>query len=241
MSTEKKFAFTDNRLRSIVPPSEKKRTYYFDTKTAGLRLQVTSNGTMTFQFQVWDAKRGKPVTRTLGKYPALSIVRARELAIDEMAHVTNGVDIEKEAHRLREEDTLDTLFDRWLVQFAKPHKRSWQEDVRRYELYMRKPLGKKKISWFTSNAIRTWHHNITKMEKQRGTGTISQATANRSLALLSTIFNQMLPERNRQTNPIWSTSLRHGHVCRKFSGGMRHGSKSRQETRHQAIVLATAY
>ncbi|SHH63553.1 tyrosine-type recombinase/integrase [Desulfofustis glycolicus] len=189
-----KFNFTDNKIRTIQPIADQKRGYHYDTKTAGLRLQVTASGTKSFQFQAWDAKRGRPATRTLGKYPAISINKARELALRAMTALSDGVDIENEAQRLRDEDTLNTVFERWLDQFAIPHKKSWSEDVRRYDLYIKKPLGNKRVSWFSAAKIRTWHNKITTIPKQRGEGTITQSTANRALALLSTVFNQSLPE-----------------------------------------------
>lgn len=192
--TENKFRFTDDRLRKLEPIPDKERCYYYDIQASGLRLQVTSFGTKTFQFQAWDSKRKKPVTRTLGKYPGMSIAEAKKEAVKMLNEVNSGIDIENEAAISREENTFDDVFSRWLNQFAKPHKRSWQEDKRRYNLYFERPLGKKKISWFTQARVRAWHNDITKRTKQRGEGDITPATANRSLALLSTVFNQMLPE-----------------------------------------------
>jgi len=192
---DNKFNFTNNRLRNLQPVPGKKRSYYYDIKTAGLRLQVTSTGTMTFQFQAsYPKQRRSPVTVALGKYPTLSINEARKLATGLMTDILNGVEVEDKINRKRDEYDLDTVFNLWLKQFAKPHKKSWEEDVRRYDLYIRKPLGKKKLAWFTTAAIRNWHRKITTLPKQRGKGTITPATANRSLALLSTVFNQMIPE-----------------------------------------------
>lgn len=192
---DNKLNFTDNRLRTLRPVPGKKRSYYYDIKTAGLRLQITAAGTMTFQFQArYPKQRRPPVTVALGKYPTLSINEARKLATGLMTDILNGVEVEDKINRKRHEYDLDTVFNLWLKQFAKPHKKSWGEDVRRYDLYIRKPLGKNKLSWFTTAAIRNWHRKITTLPKQRGKGTITPATANRSLALLSTVFNQMVPE-----------------------------------------------
>jgi integrase len=192
--TQNRFNFTYERLRKLEPVPDKKRSYFYDTKTSGLRLQVTAAGTMSFQFQTWDRERQKPVTLTLGKFPALSINAARKKATKEMVAVKDGVDIESESKNAREADNLNTIFEMWIEQFAKPHKRTWEEDFRRYNLYIKRPLGKKEISWFTPASIRKWHRKITTLPKQRGGGTITPATANRTLALLSTVFNQMLPE-----------------------------------------------
>jgi len=188
------FKFSDYKLRKLLPAKGKKRSFFYDTKCPGLRLQVTSAGTKTFQFQMWDRQRNRPVTRTLGKYPGLSIAVARSEASRLLNLMIEGQDIEGEARNIRQEQTLDELFNLWLEQHARPHKKSWEEDRRRYSLYVERPLGKKRLSWFTPEKIRRWHFNITKMPKQRGSGSITPATANRALALLSTVFNQMVPE-----------------------------------------------
>lgn len=192
---DNKFNFTDERLRNLQPTPEKKRCYYYDAKTPGLRLQVTATGTMTFQFQArYPKQRRPPATVAIGKYPTLSLNNARKKAILLMANIHSGIDIEQEANKNRDEETLDGIFTLWVEQFAKPHKKSWDEDVRRYNLYIKKSLGKKRISWFTVSAVRSWHNKITTISKQRGEGKITPATANRTLALLSTVFNQMFPK-----------------------------------------------
>nr|WP_269755905.1 site-specific integrase [Desulfogranum marinum] len=63
-------------------------------------------------------------------------------------------------------------------------------------MYIQKPLGGKKLSWFTSTKIREWHSGLTKLQKQKGPKgkTISPTTANRALTLLSTVFNQGAPD-----------------------------------------------
>ena len=202
---DNKFSFTDNRLGKLQPTPGKKRSYFYDTATPGLRVQVTENGARTFQFQVWDSRLKKPVTRTLGKYPSLPLHQARTLAIKELNSVNDGVDIEAAAQAVSQEASFGDVFGRWLEQFAKPHKKSWIEDQRRYVLYMERPFGKKKLSWFNPVRVRQWHHDITTRQKQKGPRgtTITKATANRALALLSTVFNQMAPE---QANPCRTVS-----------------------------------
>ncbi|MBU1140882.1 MAG: tyrosine-type recombinase/integrase [Proteobacteria bacterium] len=194
--TENKFNFTDNRLRNIQPVPDKKRSYFYDTKTDGLRLQITAAGTLSFQFQTWDTARKKPVTKSLGKYPKLSITAARKKAVNEMAAVNDGHDIESDAQKIRDEDRFDAIFELWMEQFSKPHKSSWREDERRFNLYIKKPLGKKKLSWFTPTRIRQWHRGITLLQKQRGNEgeTVSPSTANRALTLITTVFNQITPD-----------------------------------------------
>ena len=59
MGERKEFGFTLNRLMAIKP--EAKRSFIYDTKTDGLRVQITPLGTTTFQFYKWVKDYG-PVT-----------------------------------------------------------------------------------------------------------------------------------------------------------------------------------
>ncbi len=71
---------TDNRLRSFDHNSLEKRLILFDDKQPGLALQITPAGTKTFQFRNWDKRRRQTKILTLGKYPAVSINDARNIA-----------------------------------------------------------------------------------------------------------------------------------------------------------------
>ncbi len=126
---------------------------------------------------------------------AMTINQAREQATEAMNATLGGEDVEERARQVRQESTFDELFSLWLEQFAKPHKKSWDEDERRYKLYMAKSFGSKKLSWFTTT-VRQWHQGITKQQKQKASKgvTISSTTANRGLALLNTVFNQAAPD-----------------------------------------------
>lgn len=189
----KKVNFTDNLLKRIKASPDKARSYIYDAKTPGLRLQVTANGTKSFQYQFWSSKHRRPITRTLGRYPALSIREARKQATACMKELNDGVDLEREASLIRKEDDLDAVFDGWLSNHAVRHKATWKDDLNRYNRYIRKPLGNKRMSWFTTDKVRSWHQKITTMPKRRGVGTVSPTTANRALALLRAVFSQACP------------------------------------------------
>lgn len=190
-----KFNFTDNQLRKLSHDGSTKRLYFYDIGQPALSLCITPTGTKSFQLQAWDKARGKSVTRSLGKYPAMAISQARKLAAELLASVNDGVDVIEAAKAIKDEDTLNNIFSRWLEVYAKHHRRSWEEDQRRYALYIESPLGSKALSWFSPEKIRKWHSNITKLSKQRGSGSITGTTANRALSLISAVFNQMTPER----------------------------------------------
>lgn len=193
--TKNKIRFSDTQLIKLSHDGGNKRLYFYDTKQSCLSLCITPAGTKSFQFQAWDKVRGKSVTKTIGQYPAMSIEKAQEKAATLLSSVNAGVDIIEAAKSIKNEDTFAAIFYRWLEIHAKPHRKTWEEDVRRYNLYIEKPLGKQQLSWFTPDKVRKWHCAITKVEKQRGAGIITGTTANRALSLVSTVFNRIVTDR----------------------------------------------
>lgn len=196
------FRFTDNRLRGITHPGGDKRILFYDTEQPKLALQLTTNGTKTFQFRSWDSKKERTVVKAIGKYPAVTINQARKLTAALLVDASNGIDIIERERSVRNEATLDELFAQWLKN-AKNHKKSWMDDVKRYNQHIKPVFGKKKLSWFTRDKVRDWHIQLTEKVRQRKSSdgqkvNITPTTANRVLALLKTIFNQERPD---QVNP----------------------------------------
>lgn len=193
---ENQFKFTDARLNRL-QPDRTKRLYFNDTVQPGLRIQLTPRSVITFQFQKWSSTLKKVQTKTLGKYEAngIGIDTARDLAAQCMADIVNGKDIVQAGRDKREEETFGDLFNSWL-DGAKQRKRTWETDIRRYELYIKKPFGNRAIGWFTRDKVRRWHSALNGAKSQRGEGRIKLGvhTANRCLALVSTVFNSQLPD-----------------------------------------------
>jgi integrase len=185
--------FTKAALEQLVAP-EATRRYIHDTKESGLLLQITSSGRKSFQ--LYKKHQGRPVRVTIGTFPDTSIEQARRQAREIKVELSNGVNRTDEQRSIREEMIFSELFDRWLDQFAKPHKRTWDDDLKRYSNYMEKPFGKQKLSWFTPARVRQWHQRLTTQQKQKAEVgiTLSGSTANRVLALLKTVFGQMAPD-----------------------------------------------
>ena len=196
--TAKRLNFIDTKLQKAIHTAGGKRTIIHDSRQDGLTLHISSTGVKTFWFQRWSKQLNKSITKSIGRYPSVSITQARSQAAQWLMETNQGLDVAESTKVARQEETFSALFACWIEVHAKPHKKTWEEDIRNYKRYVQKPLGNKKISWFTPDRIRQWHFSITQMPKQRKgqdgkQGNISQTTANRVLALLSTVFNQMLP------------------------------------------------
>lgn len=66
-----------------------KRCYYHDTKVEGLVLVVQPTGTKSFQIYR-RPKNGDPVRHTLGRFPDLSVERARQMAYERLSEMAEG-------------------------------------------------------------------------------------------------------------------------------------------------------
>ena len=166
--SENKFNFTFDRLNNLTHDGGKRRLLFHDITQKGLVLCITHAGNKSFQFHHWDKTRQRSVVMTLGKFPALTINTAREYAAELIVAINKGIDVIEHRRSAKEEDTFSDVFYDWLEKHAKPHKRSWREDERRYNLYMKGKLGNKSLSWFSTDRVRKWHNDITKTPKQRG-------------------------------------------------------------------------
>lgn len=85
---ERQFNFTKQAIENL--PLSKTRIEYRDEKIPELRLRVTSTGVKSFSV-FKRVSGGRPVRITLGKYPGLSPIRARTLALKHLAELSDGV------------------------------------------------------------------------------------------------------------------------------------------------------
>ncbi|MFV0510212.1 MAG: tyrosine-type recombinase/integrase [Shewanella algae] len=85
---ERKFNFTKQAIDDL--PLPETRIEYRDEKIPELRLRVTATGVKSFSV-FKRVSGGSPVRVTLGKYPGLSPVRARTLALKHLAELSDGV------------------------------------------------------------------------------------------------------------------------------------------------------
>jgi hypothetical protein len=89
----------DITIRSLKAPSSG-RVDYFDDLTPGLSLRVTAKNAHTWTV-FYRNKNGRQKRLTLGRYPAVKLVDARELAREAQRKVAHGGDpvVEKRAAR----------------------------------------------------------------------------------------------------------------------------------------------
>ena len=174
------------------------RTTIYDSRTPGLALRITAKGEKTFV--VYRRWRGRPERFTLDTYPKITIEQARALAAKVNFWVAEGKDPRVELGQQRiQGKTLDDLFEWYMDNHAKPRNRSWHNDEVRYNKHIKPRLGHIEIARIAREDVAALHRAVA--EKRSGT------TANRILALLSTMFNKAHLMGHKGENP--ATGIQH--------------------------------
>ncbi|EIC19840.1 tyrosine-type recombinase/integrase [Thiorhodovibrio frisius] len=177
MSTE--LNFTKAALTSLEVPPKGKRCYYRDTRQKGLIVQQTSTGRLTFYVYRWV--QGKPERIRVGDFPDMSIDQARRKAQEIMGEIAQGKNPNDTKRSLRQEMTLGELFTTYLDRHARQHKKTWEEDQGQFDRYL--------SDWKQRRLQTIKRVDIQKRHSQIGEEHGIYA-ANRTLALLSVLFNK---------------------------------------------------
>ncbi|MDD5037578.1 MAG: Arm DNA-binding domain-containing protein, partial [Methylococcaceae bacterium] len=119
---DNKFNFTKASINAVPTPEPGKRAEYWDAKTPGLLVRVTSTGSRSFYIKRWASNGTERVL--IGKYPAVTIEQARKKAAEVNAVIAKG---ESPAEKKRT--------DRAEMTFAK----FWEEYQAKYSLIRKKP------------------------------------------------------------------------------------------------------
>ncbi len=178
---DNKLNFTKRQLDTLPLPESGKRIYFYDTKIAGLGISITASGTKTFI--VYRKVNGKPERIMLGRYPTLSIEQARSKAAEVNLLITKGDNPNDKRRALRNEITLEQLFNEYIERYAKFHKKTWKADKEQFERHL-KEWAKRKLSLIRKIDIQKLHHEIGRKS--------GYYAANRLLALLSIVFNKAI-------------------------------------------------
>jgi integrase len=177
---ERPLTFTEARVRGI-PTPEAKRVYYSDAKTKGLKLAVYPTGAKTFI--LYRKVQGKPERIFIGKWPEMAVEAAIDKADEMNGAIAKGENPAELRRQVRLEGTFKSLWDRYLEHHAKPNKRprSVAEDEGIHKRYLA-PWDTRRLSTITRRDVQRLH---AEMRDENGI-----YAANRTLALLSTMFNK---------------------------------------------------
>lgn len=176
-----KIEFIHQQLASINPPPAGRVTYFEDNPRAlpGFALRVTDKGIKSWILMYRTS--GKQRLKTYGKFPALGIADAKDLARADYHAACGGDDPAAAKQAARTAPTMQQLADRYLAEYAAVHKRPKpaSEDRAMLTNNILPRLGAKKVADVERQDIEALHRSL-KTKPYR---------ANRVLALLSKMFN----------------------------------------------------
>lgn len=144
-------------------------------------LDVTHTGNKTFY--LYQRVDGKPERIKLGRFPDLSIERARGAARVAKGKIAAGENPQKEKRSIRSEMTFKELFKQYMERYSKKHKRSWKYDEREVPKYLGHWFDRK-ISSISTQEIRRLHE---KLHDENGL-----YQANRVLERIRGIYNKAI-------------------------------------------------
>ncbi len=188
--TKNKINFTKKVLDDLLSPEKGKRAYYYDTKIRGLGISVTGAGSKSFI--VYRKIDGKPERVTLGGFPDLSIENARNMAEEVNSQIAQGKNPNQQKRAIAQEITFGNLFNKYISDYAKLQKKSWEVDAALFRRYL-EDFAKKKISSIKKADISNIH---TKIGSNNG-----QYAANRALSLMHTLYNKAIEWGYEGINP----------------------------------------
>lgn len=172
--------FTDKSVRDI--KTTKKRAYYHDTVEPDLILQVTEKGTKTFY--LYRRIDGQPVRYKIGSVD-MSVKQARIEAVKIRASILSGNNPQKARKEIREESTMNQMFQRFIADKKRVlsantyegYERMWDKDLKA-------PFGSKRVSQITSDSIKRFHRKFSDRPYY----------ANRCVVLIRTMFNYFIKD-----------------------------------------------
>lgn len=185
---QNELSFNKEKLLALPLPEAGKRAVYHDAKTTGLQLRISSTGSKTFCVYR-RIKGGQPERVTLGRFPEMTIEQARRKAADINAAIEGGHNPAKVKRAHREEPTFEEAFELFIPGKRKRNGQPLSERTKRdYRDSLRIHLAKLKglrLSQIGRDDVRRAHAAATKL---------SPASANRAVAIVSSVFNYAIDE-----------------------------------------------
>ncbi len=170
-------------LRYEGGPGAAMQQVLYDGEVPGFGLRVYPSGKKSFILR-YRNEAGRSKLVTIGRYGVLTPTQARRRAHALLADVYGGDDpVELRRTERSESITLGEFADRWLEDYARPHRRSWLEDRRRIKTRIKPALGSRRLRDVTPADVARLHATIGKSAK---------VEANRVVQLMRAVFNAAL-------------------------------------------------
>ena len=223
-----KLNLTSAAVERIKPP-ETGQVDYFDTSFPGFGFRVGRSGKKIYFLMT--RVHGKQVRISLGQAkvgdgPGLTLAQARARAGAANDEAALGINprqrraSEKAANRRRSENTFGAIADLYIAKYAKPRKRTWREDQRILDSYVKPVWGEIPITEITRADVAGLMDAVEDVAKKKtGKGFYM---ANRVLSCVRKLFNWAIDERALlENNPVGRKMARgvEGSRKRAFTDG----------------------
>jgi integrase len=168
---------THRALRSL--STDRLQEDFWDDLLPGFGVRITNRGRKTFVLRYRANGRKRRIS--IGTHPPWSLKDARDEAKEILGKAAKGEDLQAARKRERAAETFGELAEEYLERHAKRRKKSWREDQRKLEKDLLPAWRNRKAKDITRREVIRLVEGIV----DRG----SPVSANRTLALISKIFN----------------------------------------------------
>jgi len=181
---------SDKVAKNLKPPQNGNRIRY-DTQIPGFGIRITAAGAVSFILNYHV--HGRERRFTIGKYPELSVLAARNRALELRGKVSAGIDPLEEREQDRTQPTMNDLCAAYLEHHALVHTRphSVRDDKQMIAGIIAPSVGALRVSAVSRQRV----------QKLQSTLKATPYQANRVLALLSKMFSLAIEWQWINSNP----------------------------------------
>lgn len=154
------------------------RHVIWDSSLSGFGIRIYPSGRKAFvlSYRVDGRKR----QLTIGNYGTLTLKQGQERARRHLVDISDGSDPLANKRKRAQAETIKSLCTRYISDYAKLHKKSWEDDERRINNNINPLWGGHKVISLSRSDISDLHNKI---------GATKPYEANRLLELLSKMFS----------------------------------------------------
>ena len=182
MASSNQKARLTKRVIDSAQPAERRYVIH-DASLPGFRLVVSPSGRKSFsiRYRVGGGRSGTLREPTIGTYGPMTVDAARRIANEWLLAASRGEDPSLARKSAREAPLMSQLFERYLQEHARPHKKpaSIKEDTSIIEERLLPFFGRKKVAEVARADVAKFHAAMS----------ATPTRANRCVALLSKAFN----------------------------------------------------
>jgi integrase len=182
----------DRFIKTLTPPKDKNQSIYWDEKLTGFGVRITKNNAISFVLRY--TIEGSERRYTIGSFPALSSTSAREMAIKLKGDIIKGIDPLSQKEEILKAPIFEELASKY-ISYAKAHIKP--STLKMYNIllknYILPTFGKIKLAKITRKDVESLHISLK----------AKPHTANRTLELLSVMFNYAIKEDILKESPIF--------------------------------------